>query len=39
MMKMERGQKDLKTFIKDNLPKNSTVALDTNFISNRKIKI
>ena len=34
MMKMERGQTDLKTYIKENLPKNSTVALDTSFLSN-----
>lgn len=34
MKKMERGQQDLKGYIKENLPKGSTVAVDMNFISN-----
>ena len=33
MMKMERNALDLKTYIKQNLPENSTIGVDLNFYS------
>ena len=33
MMKMEKNEIDLKTYIKKNLPLNSTIGVDLNFYS------
>jgi hypothetical protein len=36
MMKMERGQTDLKTYIKNNVAEGSNIGLDLNLFANGK---
>lgn len=38
MKKMERGQQDLKTFVKDSFKKDSIVGIDMNMISNENFE-